>query len=138
MQREKLAIVVSGILCGLAIVALPDQFLFSKIVPNSFWTEHFPLPFGAGWFITFILLIPVIWMSNSVFGAIKGSVLSLLPSILVAVPMSLSIMGGSLSPNNLVSQYLWVGVICIPPLLLQIILRWCSRFYAGKWLTKHC
>ena len=45
MQREKLAIVSSGIPFGLAIVTLPNQFLFLKTVPNSFWTEYFPLPF---------------------------------------------------------------------------------------------
>ena len=136
MQRGRLAMLGSGVLFWLAIVVLPNQFLFSKTVPNSFWTEHFPLPFGAGWFITFIVLVPVVWMNKSVFGSIKGSISSLLVSILVAVPISLSNIGGTLSTNNLLYQYLWVGVICVPPLLLQIILRWCSCCYAGKWLEK--
>lgn len=136
LEREKLAMVASGILCWLAIVALPNQFLFSKTVPNSFWTEYFPLPFGAGWFIAFLVFTPVVWMNKSVFGSIKNSIFSLVPSVLVAVPISLSIIGGTLSPTNLLSQYLWVGVICTPPLLLQIILRWCSYLYANKWLTK--
>lgn len=136
MQREKLAMIGSGILFGLAIVAVPNQFLFSKTVPNSFWTEYFLLPFGAGWFITFIVLVPVVWMNKSVFSALKGSISSLLSSMLAAVPISLSVIGGSLSPNNLLNQYLWIGLICIPPLVFQIILRWCSCLYADKWLTK--
>ncbi len=138
MQRERLAMVGSGIFFGLAIITLPNQFLFSKTVPNSFWTEYFPLPFGPGWFITFIVLVPVVWMNKSAFSAIKASLSSLLPSILVAVPVSLSVIGGTLSPNNLLNQYLWVGVICVPPLLLQIILRWFSCFYMEKWQTKRC
>lgn len=138
MQREILARVGSGIFLGLAIVAMPSQFLFSKTVPNSFWTEHFPLPFGAGWFITFIVLVPVVWLNKTVRSAVKGSMFCLLPSILVAVPISLSIIGGTLSPNNLLNQYLWVGIICIPPFLLQILLRWSSYFYTNKWLTKRC
>ncbi len=138
VQREKLAMLGSGILFGLAIVFLPNQFLFSKTVPTSFWTEHFPLPFGAGWFITFVTLVPVVWINKSVLIAIKGSISSLLPSMLVAVPISLTVIGGTLSPNNLLNQYLWVGIICIPPLIFQIILRRFSCFYADKWLTKRC
>lgn len=136
MQLEKLAMLCSGILFGLAVVAFPDQFLFSKTVPNSFWTEYFPLPFGAGWFITFIVLVPAAWMNKSVFSAIKAAVLSLLPAMLVAVPISLSIIGDTLLPNNLLNQYLWVAIIGVPPLLLHIVLRLCSCFYANKWLTK--
>jgi hypothetical protein len=138
VQRERLAMVGSGILFGMAIVTLPNQFLFSKTVPNSFWIEYFPLPFGAGWFITFIALVPVVWINKSVLSAIKGAILSLLPSMLVAVPISLYFIGGTLSPPNLVYQYLWVGLIGIPPLILHIILRWCACFYAEKWLTKRC
>lgn len=138
MQQDKLAMLGSGILLGLAIVVWPHQFLFSKVVQNSFWTAYFPLPFGAGWFITFIVLVPVVWMSKSVFGAMKGGISSLLPSMLLAVPLSLSLIGGTLSLNNLLNQYLWVGLMCIPPLCLHIILRWCSCFYAEKWLTKRC
>ena len=138
MQREKLAMVGSGILFGLAIVIFPNQFLFSKTVPTSFWTEYFPLPFGAGWFITFVALVPVVWVNKSALNAIKGSISSLLPSMLVAVPISLSVIEGALSPNNLLNQYLWVGIICIPPLLFQIILRWFSCFCADKLLTKRC
>ena len=136
MQREKLAMLCSGVLLGLAIVAFPDQFLFSKTVPNSFWTEYFPLPFGAGWFITFIVLVPVVWMNKSVFSAIKAAILSVLPAMLMAVPISLSIIGDTLLPNNSLNQYLWVAIIAVPPLLLHIVLRWCSCFYADKWLSK--
>ncbi|WP_154667201.1 hypothetical protein [Niveispirillum irakense] len=130
MKREKLAVLCSGIILGLAIIFLPDQFLFSKTSPKSFWTEYFPLPFGAGWFITFIVLVPVIWINNSVLSAIKGSIASLLLSILIAVPISLSIIGRTLSPNELLYQYPWVGIICVPPLLMHIILRWLTCFYA--------
>lgn len=132
MPQERLAMVVTGILYALAIVALPNQFLFSKTVPNSFWTECFPLPFGAGWFITFIILIPVMWTNKPLLGAIMGSVLSLFLSVLVAVPISLCVIGGTLSFNNMLSQYIWVGIICVPPLFLQIILRWCVCFYVKK------
>jgi hypothetical protein len=136
VQREKLAMLGSGILFGLAIISLPDQFLFSKTLPSSFWKEYFPSPFGAGWFITFIVLLPVLWISKSVFIAIKGSVSSLSLSALVAVPISLLIIGETVSPNNLLNQYLWVGIIFFPPLIIQIVLRWCACFYVEKLLTK--
>jgi len=129
MQREKLAMLGSGILFCLAIVALPNQFLFSKTVPNSFWTEYFPLPFGAGWFIAFVVLIPVVWLNISVAGAIKASIACLIPSVLLAVPLSLSIAGDTLSPNNLLNQYLWVGIVCVLPLMLHITLRWCADVF---------
>jgi hypothetical protein len=138
VQREKLAMLGSGIIFGLAIIYFQDPFLFSKTVPRSFWTEYFPLPFGAGWFITFVVLVPVVWINKSVFSAIKGSISSLLLSALVAVPISLSITGETTSLNNLLNQYLWVGITCIPPLLVQIILRWCSCFYVKNWQTKRC
>ncbi len=124
VQRENIAAIGSGILLGLAIVMLPNQYLFSKTVPNSFWTEYFPLPFGAGWFITFVALFPIVWLNKSVVGAIKISVLGVLLSICMAVPFALLIIGGTLSPNNLLNQYLWVGIICFPPLILQLVLRW--------------
>ncbi len=130
MQRVKFAAFGSAILMWFAIILLPDQFLFSKIIPTSFWTEYFPLPFGAGWFITFIALFPVIWLSESVVGAIKSSVLGVLLSICTAVPIALFIIGGALSPNNLLNQYLWVGIICFPPLILQIVLRALFSHYA--------
>lgn len=57
-------------------------------------------------------------------------------AMLVAVPISLSIIGDTLLPNNLLNQYLWVAIIGVPPLLLHIVLRLCSCFYANKWLTK--
>ncbi len=129
MQREKLAMVGSGILFCLAIVALPNQFLFSKTVPNSFWTEYFPLPFGAGWFIAFIALIPTIWLNLSVAGAMKASIACLLLSVLLAVPLSLAITGDTLSLNNLLNQYLWVGVVCVPPQILHMTVRWCADVF---------
>lgn len=136
MQRSKLAAISSVILLGLAILVFPNQFLFSKIVPNSFWTEYFSLPFGAGWFIAFIVLIPVVWLNKSIFGAVRNSVLGVLLSFFIAVPIALFIVGGTLSTNNLLSQYLWAVVICFPPLMVQIFLRWLFSVYAKRWLTK--
>jgi hypothetical protein len=130
VQRDKFATVGSMILLGLAIVVLPNQFLFSKTVPNSFWTEYFPLPFGAGWFITFIALFPIVWFNKTVIIAAKNSILGLLLSILVSVPIAVFIIGGTLSPSNLLGQYFWVGIICIPPLILLLVLRWLSCLYA--------
>ena len=123
MQRVNLAAVGSTILLCFAIIVFPDQFLFSKTVPNSFWTGYFPLPFGADWFITFIALFPVIWFSESLVGAIKRSILVAVISVCLAVPVALLIIGGTLSANNLFNQYLWVGIICFPPLILQIVMR---------------
>jgi hypothetical protein len=138
VHREKLTAVGSAILLGLAILVLPNQFLFTKTVPNSFWTEYFPLPFGAGWFITFVALFPVVWLNKPVIRVVKISVLVVLLSMCIAVPIALFIIGGTLSPNNLLSQYVWVGIICSPPLILQIVLRWLFCLYAKKWLTRHC
>lgn len=123
MQRGKFAAVGSSILLGLAILVLPNQFLFSKTVPTSFWVEYFPLPFGAGWFITFIVLFPVVWLQTSVISSVKSSLFWVFISILVAVPIALLIIAGTLSPYNLLYQYLWVSIICGPPLILQIFLR---------------
>ncbi len=131
MRREALIIFLSGILLGLAIIILPNQFLFSKTVPKSFWTEYFPLPFGAGWFITFIVLVPVIWLNKSVRSFVQGSLLGSALSILASVPISLSIIGGSLSVNNLSGQYIWVCGIFVPPCLLHFILR-CFSIWIKK------
>ena len=106
VQRYQYAALCSTALLGLAIVVLPDQFLFSKTVPNSFWTEYFPLPFGAGWFITFIALGPVVWCTKALSGALKSAGSVTLLSILMAVPISLLVGGGTLSVNNLLYQYM--------------------------------
>ncbi len=136
MQRYQYAALCSTALLGLAIVVLPDQFLFSKTVPNSFWTEYFPLPFGAGWFITFIALGPVIWCTKALSGALKSAGSVTLVSILMAVPISLLMGGGTLSVNNLLYQYLWLGIICLPPLILHAVLRLIYGYFAKKWLDK--
>ncbi|MDH2434609.1 hypothetical protein QCD60_18865 [Pokkaliibacter sp. MBI-7] len=136
VQREKFAAVGSAILLGLAILILPNQFLFSKTMPNSFWTEYFPRPFGAGWFITFVVLCPVCWLNKSVVGAVKSSILGVVLSIFIAVPIALIIIGGKLSSNNLLSQYVWVGITCYPPLILQAVLRWLFCIYTKKWLKR--
>lgn len=138
MRRETLVKVVSGILLSLAIIALPEQFLFSKVVPNSFWVNYFPVPFGAGWFITFIILIPAVWLGRSLSGSVKGAILVVLASILIATPISVAIVGGALSINNVVlNQYLWVGATCFPPYLFHLLLRW-GLSSLKKVLTKLC
>lgn len=128
MQRSKLAMLGSGLGFGLAIISCPDQFLFAKTVPNSFWTEYFPLPFGAAWFLTWIVLVPVVWMSPSLPQAIKASITALLLATSAAVPISMLLTGGALTANNLFNQYLWVGMILVPPYLLHLALRWCWHF----------
>jgi hypothetical protein len=130
MQRVKFTAVSSAILLGLAILVLPNQFLFSRSVPDLFWTKYFPLPFGAGWFITFVVLFPVFWFNKSVVDAVKSSVSGVFLSILIAVPIALFIIGGTISFNNLSGQYLWTGIICYPPLILQTFLRWLFYTYA--------
>ena len=119
----------------LAIIGLPDLYLFSKVVPNTFWTKYFPLPFGAGWFVTFLIVIPAVWFNQKIPVAIKGSMASVLLSILVAVPISEYIFGSKLTFNSVFNQYLWVGLICMPPLILQIVLRWFLLSVIGAWLT---
>jgi hypothetical protein len=132
VHKETFGMGASVILLGLAILVFPHQFLFSKFVPNSFWTAYFPLPFGAGWFITFIALLPVVWLNKSVAGAVKSAISGLFLVICMTVPIALLMIGGSLSPHNLLSQYLWVSMICAPPLLLQIVLKWLYYLYANN------
>jgi len=105
VSREKLAARGSGILIALAIIALPNQFLFSKTVPNSFWTRYFPLPFGAGWFLTFVVLTPSIWMSDGKIRSIRKSLLYTLIAPFVAVPISLFHFGGSALLENVINVF---------------------------------
>jgi ABC-type spermidine/putrescine transport system permease subunit I len=132
VQRTKFSLIASSVLLWLSIIVFPNQFLFSKIVPNSFWTEYFPLPFGAGWFVTFIILLPVAWFGNSLVSSIKYSTLSVLFSVVFAVPIALFLIGGALSINNLLNQYVWVFITCLPPLILHIVLRFLFGLYVGK------
>ena len=132
MQRTKFSLIASSVLLWLSIIVFPNQFLFSKIVPNSFWTEYFPLPFGAGWFVTFIILLPVAWFDNSLVSSIKNSILGVLVSVVLAVPIALFLIGSTLSINNLLNQYVWVFVICLPPLILHIVLRFLFGLHVGK------
>jgi ABC-type amino acid transport system permease subunit len=128
VQRMRFSLIASSVLLWLSIIVFPNQFLFSKIVLNSFWTEYFPLPFGAGWFITFIILLPVAWFGNSFVSSIKNSTLGVLFSVVLAVPIALFLIGDTLSINNLLNQYVWVFITCFPPLILHIVLRffvWC-------------
>jgi hypothetical protein len=129
VQRTKFSLIASSVLLWLSIIVFPNQFLFSKIVPSSFWTEYFPLPFGAGWFVTFIILLPVAWFGISLVSSIKNSILGVLVSVVLAVPMALFLIGGTLSINNLLNQYVWVFITCLPPLILHIVLRFLFRRY---------
>ena len=135
MKREIATIIISTIFLSVAIILLPNQFLFSKIVQNSIWTEYFPLPFGAGWFITFISLIPAIWLATSTSNALKGGIMAVLTSVMVAVPVSVAMVGGSLTPNNLLNQYIWVGIICLPLYILHLSLRCVFSLLKHQWLT---
>ena len=134
MNREIATIIISIIFLCVAIILLPNQFLFSKIVPNSIWTEYFPLPFGAGWFIAFISLIPAIWFASSTPKAFMGGITAVLTSVMVAVPISVAMIDGSLTPNNLLNQYIWVGIICFLPCILHLSLRWTASALKLKWL----
>lgn len=129
MQRMKFSLIASSVLLWLSIIVFPNQFLFSKTVPNSFWTEYFPLPFGAGWFVTFIILLPVAWFGDSLVYSIKNSTLGVLFSVVFSVPIALFLIGGALSINNLLNQYVWVFITCLPPLILHIVLRFSFRRY---------
>lgn len=135
MGREILLIAASGILLGLAIVALPNEFLFSKTVPNSFWTEYFPLPFGAGWFLSFLSLIPVIWLASSTSKASTCGIVAVVASVMVAVPISVAMTERWFSLGSLIYQYIWVGIICFPPLILHVSLRWGASVLTSRWLT---
>ncbi|MAZ89608.1 MAG: hypothetical protein CL693_18395 [Cellvibrionaceae bacterium] len=132
MNRKRLLNSASGLLLFLAILTIPDIFLFAKTVPNSFWTEYFPLPFGAGWFVAFICLVPATWAASfSRRDLMHNVVVVLLVVFLVvimAVPIALATKGLALSLNNLINQYLWVSIMCFPPLIVQLSLRLAHRF----------
>jgi ABC-type spermidine/putrescine transport system permease subunit I len=132
VQITKFSLIVSSVLLWLSIIFFPNQFLFSKTVPNSFWTEYLPSPFGAGWFVTFIILLPVAWFGNTFVSSIKNSILGVLVSVVLAVPIALFLIGGTLSINNLLNQYVWVFITCLPPLILHIVLRFLFGLYVGK------
>lgn len=123
MRKESLGMASSTVILTFAILVLPNQFLFSKTVPNSFWTAYFPLPFGAGWFITFITLIPVFWFNKTLIDAIKRSVLSVVLSLCVAIPVAMFMTSATFSFNNVFNQYLWAGILCFPPLLLHVVFK---------------
>ena len=132
MDRNILPGIISSALLILAIVLLPDQYLFSKTVPNSFWVKYFSLPFGAGWFITFVVLFPAIWLTKSLLKSAKIGITILVISVLVAVPISVIMISDTFALNNLLNQYIWVAIIGFPPYLFHLVLRWCK----DKWLTK--
>ncbi|MGH1470712.1 MAG: hypothetical protein ACRBCS_05930 [Cellvibrionaceae bacterium] len=135
MNRSIMPSIISGTLLVLAIVLLPDQYLFSKTVPNSFWVKYFPLPFGAGWFITFIVLSPAIWLTRPALKAAKNSITVLMASVLVAIPISVIMTGDILTLNNILNQYMWVAIIGFPPYLFHLLLRWGTVMLKDKWLT---
>ncbi len=123
LHGSRLVALICGVILGGVIIAFPDQFLFSKTVPNSFWTKYFPLPFGAGWFISFIALLPIIVTKSPLLPTIKWAFTSMCTSILVCVPISVFIAGGTLSINNFINQYMWVSLMCIPPFIVQMLLK---------------
>lgn len=101
---------------------LPAQFLFSKTVPTSFWTEYSPLPFGAGWLISFVLLIPALWLKP-----LRKTLIWALPMvsavIVCATPLAMLCNDYSLTLPNVLGQYIWVAINCVPPCLVHLILR---------------
>lgn len=123
MSRSTFAMLASGLFLCAAIVLFSEQYLFSKSVQNSVWTRYFPLPFGPGWFITFVALLPAVWLSPSLPTAFKGGIVVLSVSILVAVPIAVLKVEGVLTVNNLMNQYTWVLILCFPPWLLHLALR---------------
>ncbi len=127
MNRQRLINSASGLLLFFAILTIPDIFLFAKTVPNSFWTENFSLPFGAGWFVAFTCLAPTAWSANLSGKDLLVKTGVTLLAIIMAVPIALSLKTLPVSINSLINQYLWVSLISFPPLALHLCLRWVYR-----------
>jgi hypothetical protein len=62
--------------------------------------------------------------------------INLFVAIVLAVPMSVYLIGGGLSFGNILGQYVWVAIICFPPCLVQILLRFAIGLLIKNWLTK--
>ena len=123
-------LVSTGLLLG-AMAAQPFLFIFSKILPASFWSTLLPPPFAAGWLISFILLTPAVWTAIHLQQAFKNTLYTLCCTLLPGVPLALTIISASTSVNNLSYQYILALLILMPPAMLQLVL-----FSAYKFLQK--
>ncbi|WP_347332590.1 hypothetical protein [Marinimicrobium locisalis] len=132
MIRKYVPALISGLLIVVVIILFPHQFLFSKIVPNSLWTEYFPVPFGAGWFISLLVLFPSVWFSGGVRQALKGAVACIICAVIVAVPISVGLVGDALSVNNVINQVVWVSLILVPPCIVHISMFWVVKVKLTK------
>ena len=124
MKKDIIKLGISFTLLLLSIILLPDQYLFEKSVPNSIWTKYFPLPFGAGWFITFLTLSPILLISSFKSKIIVLSLLSTLVNVVIIVPISFALNDNLFTLNNIINQYMWVSIIVFPPHIFVLILKW--------------
>lgn len=137
MNRTVLAIVSSAVLLFLATYVWPELFLFSKFMPNSFWTKYFPIPFGGGWVLTALAMLPTLLMLRGTWRSLLGMLAAFSIGMGIAVPASIEQGFGSLTANNLLGQYMWAGIVCGPPVLALFTQKSLAVHLRGKGLTKH-
>lgn len=137
-SRKNLALLWGTLLSlAVAIVLLPYQFLFFKIVPVYFFSNWLPSPFTAGWLITLLLLIPAAWLSKTAAQARQVTLRSTIGAVLLGTPLSLYFHTEAFTVNNLIQQLLWVSVITLPPMLAHLLARSASEMCQTTRRNKH-
>jgi hypothetical protein len=118
MHRDQIALGVSTVALGAAMLAWFDLFAFSKVVYVPHWASFLPGPPFAGAFVATPFLIPVALLSHSLRAAGKGvlcaAALSPVPALVVYALAPLHQHSGL--PLNLLVQYILLAVLgCLLP-----------------------
>jgi hypothetical protein len=134
MHRDHIALGVSTVALGAAMVAWFDLFAFSKVVYVPDWAPFLPTPPFAGAIVAMPFLIPVVLFSHSLRAACTGVIfaaaLSPVPALVVYALAPLHQHSGL--PLNLLVQYVLLAVLgCLLPgsvmLGLRLVLKRSSR-----------
>lgn len=89
----------------------------------SLYSCHSDAP-ASGWFITFLTLSPILFISSFKSKIVVLSLLGTLVNVVIIVPISLTLNDSLFTINNIINQYIWVSIIVFPTHIFVLLLKW--------------
>ena len=126
MTRNNIALFASTLLLSAAMVTWVDLFTFSKVVYLPAWAKVLPIPIMVPAYITFVCLIPVTFIANSLASArvaIAKSVLLSPLAVIAIYALNPSHQNRFLFANAFFNYAFIVLYHCLLPALLLVGVR---------------
>ena len=116
-------ILVSFLSLTTSIVIWPELFLFSKVVHLPKWATYLPYFFMGAHLLTFICLLPLLFLSKPIKSLLIIIFIVLTLSSIFGINLALYLGHGTYTINNYISQTAWLFTVIflLPSLVIVVI-----------------